>query len=434
MYVHRVVIENIRPFEHLDFEFARPGTSQADRYRGWNVIAGDNASGKSTLLRAIVLAIAGPEYVRALTARSPLKDWLKRGAEKGLIKVELCPSPEDSFAMPRGRPRILRRVQHLGGLVTLELHLERRGDEVELTGRSTREGGDPADGPWLAGLKFWFSAAYGPFRRLFGTSPDAAGMMATPNKVSRHGTLFFEDATLQQATAWLKDLKFKELEGRRGELLNQVKQLVGANFLRHGYTLDVDSGGLWLLDGNKQRTALAEMSDGYRSAVAMLVDLVWHLAHVFGDAFKTEQAGGVCSVPHPGVVFIDEVDSHLHPEWQRLIGDWLKQHLPNIQFITTSHSAFVAQAADVGGLYRLPGPGSGEAPLRIEEAERQRIIRQTPDQILRGPVFDLEATRSPLAVEERRELSQLDARRRAHSLVAGQQQRFDELERLYPED
>ena len=41
------------------------------------------------------------------------------------------------------------------------------------------------------------------------------------------------------------------------------------------------------------------------------------------------------------IVFIDEIDAHLHPEWQRLIVYLLKHHFPNVQFFLSAHSPLV---------------------------------------------------------------------------------------------
>lgn len=57
-----------------------------------------------------------------------------------------------------------------------------------------------------------------------------------------------------------------------------------------------------------------------------------------------------------GVVLIDELDAHLHPTWQREISFWLKACFPRLQFIVATHSPFVPQAADKGGLYVLRRP------------------------------------------------------------------------------
>jgi predicted ATP-binding protein involved in virulence len=44
-----------------------------------------------------------------------------------------------------------------------------------------------------------------------------------------------------------------------------------------------------------------------------------------------------------GIVLIDELDLHLHPDWQRKIVHVLKDTFPDIQFIVTTHSPFIIQ-------------------------------------------------------------------------------------------
>lgn len=43
----------------------------------------------------------------------------------------------------------------------------------------------------------------------------------------------------------------------------------------------------------------------------------------------------------PGIVLIDEVDLHLHPQWQQTILEDLKKIFPKVQFIVTSHAPAV---------------------------------------------------------------------------------------------
>lgn len=43
----------------------------------------------------------------------------------------------------------------------------------------------------------------------------------------------------------------------------------------------------------------------------------------------------------PAIVFIDEIDAHLHPSWQQKIIKLLRDIFPNIQFIITAHSPLV---------------------------------------------------------------------------------------------
>jgi predicted ATP-binding protein involved in virulence len=44
------------------------------------------------------------------------------------------------------------------------------------------------------------------------------------------------------------------------------------------------------------------------------------------------------SVSFTLIVLIDEIDLHLHPNWQRQIRELLTNHFPNVQFISTAHS------------------------------------------------------------------------------------------------
>ena len=39
-----------------------------------------------------------------------------------------------------------------------------------------------------------------------------------------------------------------------------------------------------------------------------------------------------------GIVLIDEIEQHLHPEWQRKVIPALSDTFPNLQFIVTTHS------------------------------------------------------------------------------------------------
>ena len=74
-------------------------------------------------------------------------------------------------------------------------------------------------------------------------------------------------------------------------------------------------------------------------------------------------------MPYEGVILIDEIDAHLHPAWQKRIGFWLKAHFPNIQFIVTTHSPFICQAADI-----IRGTASAE-----DQAELEQLLKTLPD-------------------------------------------------------
>jgi hypothetical protein len=155
-----------------------------------------------------------------------------------------------------------------------------------------------------------------------------------------------------------------------------------------------------------------EMSDGYRAALALLTDIMRHLTEAFGVDDLTEQDEKGCLViKRSGVVLIDEIDAHLHPEWQRQIGFWLTRHFPRIQFLVTTHSPIICQAASPNGLFVLPGPGSNDSPRRLSDEDYRRVIASRPDTILLSPAFGLQNTRSPRAVKARSDIARLESKR-----------------------
>lgn len=251
-------------------------------------------------------------------------------------------------------------------------------------------------------------------------------------RAGRFATLFHESASLSEADKWLRTLKHKQLEGKQpaAQTLEAVLELFNDEFLPNCLVVDrVDSDGLWLKDREGQMLSWAGISDGYRSALALLTDILRHLINHYGlDGLTARDAEGRLFITRKGVVLIDEIDAHLHPEWQREIGFWLKKRFPNIQFIVTSHSPLICQAADPNGLFVLPEPGSDEPARALTAEEYQEVISSRPDTILRSAAFGLQNTRSPVAVEARSAFADLRTKQRAGGKLTQAEQ--VELERL----
>jgi hypothetical protein len=400
MYVRRLVIENIRGFRQLDFGFERP----KGVFAGWTVITGDNASGKTAFLKCLASALVGPEILRIL--QPSLRGWVRQNCAAGTIAAQLTVGEKDSFAKGRPYEKVFWSELELTEMDSAEVSLG-QGKKYKGKGRG------PTNGPWTDSPKGWFSSGYGPFRRLYGSSTEAQRVMVGPSRAARYVTMFREDATLGECEIWLKELKHKELEGGvcEKELLRKVLALINDGLLPSGIRADkVDSDGLWLRQPNNVVLPLTEISDGFRAVLALVVDIVRHLAEVYGQEELLEEGSSPLCVPLPGVILIDEIDSHLHPEWQRRIGFWLKERFPSIQFLVTTHSPLICQAADPGGLFHLPSPGSEHCPFQLKEDDYLHVIMSPPDEIYISPAFSLTQIHSPGAMEKRYRHAQLRAK------------------------
>ncbi len=109
--------------------------------------------------------------------------------------------------------------------------------------------------------------------------------------------------------------------------------------------------------GEDQKVFVNQLSDGEKCLLALVGDLARRLA--IANPGRSDPLKG------RGVVLIDEVDLHLHPEWQRMVVPGLKEAFPNCQFILTTHSPQVLSQVKSQTVYllNLSDTGMGAKPL-----------------------------------------------------------------------
>lgn len=384
MHVSRLRVSGVRGFygdRAVDLDLTRPDGSLA----GWTVLAGRNASGKSTLLQALALALAGPRSTAFLPSPA---DWMSNKVRQGEIIADMqMTSPDES------EPQFVGQV---------ELSFRRPGlseeDEPDFLG----SGVDTS-------VRGTFYAGYGPFRHLGGTKSRGG---ARASKLAQQvASLFDETIPLAEAVDWLIEQHLFQLEGRAGaaDLLNLMMDLLSDGLLPDGFKVRrIDSSGLWVRN-NGIEFPLREMSDGYRSVTALVADIVRQMWSAYRGLELSWQEGTPV-LDYPGVVLIDEIDAHLHVSWQKKIGIWLKKHFPQIQFIVTTHSPYICQSADPGGLISLPGPRENRPPKVVDEDLYNRVVYGSGDDAILTELFGVDTPYSPEAEKLRDRLGDLEVK------------------------
>ncbi|MCY4472424.1 MAG: AAA family ATPase [Kistimonas sp.] len=126
----------------------------------------------------------------------------------------------------------------------------------------------------------------------------------------------------------------------------------------------------WNKNGVIKQLRIEQLSDGYRTTLAMVMDIASRMAEAnpeLENPLETE-----------GVVLIDEVDLHLHPGWQQTILLDLMRAFPNVQFIVSTHSAQVISSVKPECLRVIDWQDSkpGLVPIQFSEgAEAQQILQ-----------------------------------------------------------
>ena len=148
-------------------------------------------------------------------------------------------------------------------------------------------------------------------------------------------------------TQTLKSLQEQQKTGilERPLLLKTVEKAICISFERisgarnTSIFFDLDTHRLVLefetADGDARKFAMDEMSDGYKNSLSMIGDIAYRMA------ILNPTLGEQVLEKTPGVVLIDEIDLHLHPQWQQTILGDLHAIFPEVQFIVSSHAPAV---------------------------------------------------------------------------------------------
>ncbi|MCX7109772.1 MAG: AAA family ATPase [Proteobacteria bacterium] len=409
MYIQSIEISNLKSFSKLNLELDENTSKQ-----GWHVIIGPNGSGKSSLVRAVAFALIGTPEV--FGARPDTNSWIRSGQKEAILKLEII---EDNNYDYRAGSKILQ------GDFKILIDIKIKNLFVD-SSSCDREYGDTI---WRNEASGWFSAGFGPFRRFTGGNSDLHRLYSSHPRLARHLSLFGEDVALTEALTWLRDLRFKQLESQgQNNLIDKIKTFINQEgFLPFGAKLmGVNSAQVVFRDGAGVDIPVLELSDGYRSILSLTFELIRQMAACFPKHELFDETG--MSIVIPGVVLIDEVDVHLHPNWQRAIGPWLCRLFPQVQFIVTTHSSFVCQEAT--SVWRLPDPGTDDEFKRVIGEELTQLKYGDATLALETHAFGLEQNRSDKANELLDELAALNLKASSGQLNDQEAKRHKELKTL----
>lgn len=269
--IKRIEIRNFRSISDLTLDVMPP--YEQDYRESWLLLLGDNGVGKSSILQAIALTLAGRKQLDKLAIRSA--DILRRGKRKGFVKV---------YSHEHNEP--------------IELHFDRKS----ITGGA-------AEPPT-------FLLGYGSTRLLpkGGLKPDS-----NAERYTKVGNLFDYSVALNAVDEWLSRLKSEQFNKRVAPALFDLLAL------KTGDKLEVKHGKL-LIKQFDDDFVIDEVSDGFKSIIALASDIMQALSADKSSYHSTQ-----------GIVLIDELGNHLHPRWRMQIVDSLRRAFPNLQFIVTTH-------------------------------------------------------------------------------------------------
>jgi predicted ATP-binding protein involved in virulence len=160
------------------------------------------------------------------------------------------------------------------------------------------------------------------------------------------------------------DYRQPELDAMRKAIERAVPEFSNPRSKLRPLRLVVD----WKHHNKSQSLRIDQLSDGYRTTLAMVMDIASRMAEANpneSDILATE-----------GVVMVDEIEMHLHPAWQQTIISDLQRTFPNVQFIISTHSPQVISSVSAGNIRIIENDNVYTSPAGTKGAEASRILKR----------------------------------------------------------
>lgn len=367
------MLERLRVHQYRCFEdFVLPLRRPLEPGGGWTILVGENGTGKSSLLQAIVVGLLDPRPLTSLnntpwlmcrqqtgpSQAAEISLDLSVGTRKLSLKKVINAEPgtyvTDVGSSPKSVPLVLgfsarRRIARPGELP------ETKNPEVE----RVRGLFDP-NLPLLA---------HDAFAEL-GTAEAQRAFAKVVRDVVVHRLRGTDEHMFP-----LVDLV--QLKGRGGVRTNQQLLEQDRFVLRYGEDYQV-------------RVGIHDLSDGYQAMLSMVLEIL------------TQAAIATKSVPNPArleaVVLVDELEAHLHPRWQRTAVPLLREVFPRCQFVMTTHSPLVTASARAGEVHVLEVSPEGDVRGTVLE---ERLSALGAEELYES-VFGVPRAAPPAFVEQER--------------------------------
>lgn len=339
MKITRLLLNNIRCFDELELQFDNESA----------LIVGDNGDGKSTVLRSLAMGLCDHSSAAALFRELPGEFIRTDSKGAAFVQVDLS---------ARGGWRYRIQTNFIA-LATFE-RIEQTYFRVKGSGSFCEIKQDQF--PWSR----MFVSGYGPGIRTYGDAEYSAY-----RSVDAVYSLFRYDAALQSpelAIRRLVDEAGKRNARHARRTLRRVQiTLKDLLDLKRPSDVQLTRRGIFIV-GPWGREQLAALGDGYRATTTWTLDLMsWWLLYDEQPAHEFDASSLT------GIVFVDELEQHLHPRWQRTILPQLRAKYENIQFIVATHSPLVASSCPDVTVYCLE---NGQASTHVPFGWRAEDVYQ----------------------------------------------------------
>jgi predicted ATP-binding protein involved in virulence len=345
-----IEIRNFKLFSEKRFEFNEE----------FNLIAGVNGSGKSSLLKALAISLAGwaHAYIKSKNNLRPIEDNEIREIEKdGRFDKTKKTTITSGGVFP-----IINRYGHSTyGKVKWTRKREEGFEGTSLFGdiQYKSRGADSYSKDYVLNLNTLGHdvlryiendrnfdlpvIAFYECDRLWISKGNIDIESSAKKQFSRFDPYldcFHTGADDKAIGEWLLKLELSEIQKKTTSPMKAAIEHAAKTAMEGcvGFRFDFDESRVMVEFEDGSSTPFEHLSDGQRTILGLFCDIARRAAIL--NPHLNEK---ICSETQ-GVILIDELDLHLHPKWQRRVIEDLRRIFPRMQFICTTHSTFLIQS------------------------------------------------------------------------------------------
>lgn len=337
MKIEKMSIDNINGIKHLDLTFNK----------GLNLICGENGVGKTTVLRSVAQCFLCGE-----------NNYIKKyyNSEKGIINVKFDNGDTESFS-------------------TSDFDMEETNNL-----NTSVEAIDIGD-----------HIIYFPTFRTIGYHKlDALYPIFSKGDGNIHSLLALNSGVQENIKSWFvnrlifsqTNYSLNSFQLSNLDLSKNAFQLLDKQLSIKTATPDFEL----IMTQGKNEIYFEMLSDGYKSSIFILLGLIKEVEYRFPEKN---------AIDFDGIIMIDEIDIHLHPQWQAKLVKVLKEIFPNAQIIATTHSPSVLQNATAEEIIPLYKDENGDVHIKELHLGEYGLQGWTLEEIMKD-VMGMESTTSDL--------------------------------------
>lgn len=329
LHLKSIDIQHFKGLDHLTLSLKH---SESKSLTPCTMLLGENATGKSSILQSIALAMMTEVQRRKLR----------------LLYDAYIARDRGGWTVDHIQPAVIRLKFNDGSISTFRI------DE-----------NFNASGEGAGDIVF---LAYG--ARRFVEPRKRRGK----NRSVVSDTLFNPVALLSNPTGWLQECE-------ESVFLSVAKAMKEILALKQDDIIFRNDQGHIMVQAHKRNTPLENMSDGYKALFYVAIDIMRHMLDRWDNL---EYASGI--------VIIDEIETHLHPRWKMQVVGAFRRAMPGVQFIFTTHDPLCLRGMYDGEVHVLK---RDEMHAISEEDELPGFQGLRTEQLLTSEYFGLLSPNDP---------------------------------------